>query len=316
MKCIEIDWFYFYTFIAVRLLVVFTAHSFILMCDVLLSIVACCIRFRSTHNSHCSQHTKQFFHLQDILCHLPLICKQTLYVKTFHVMSLGMEEIQVIELGMMDKRKYYPLTFSSALCMRSFLYPFLLIKTRLQIQAGSQIYRGTFDAFYKIWLREGLSGFYRGYWFSCLQLFPSFVYISSYESVRDCLQHRSAGFAGSRPMLSFVSGGVASVVGQTMAVPIDVVTQHLMLMGQRGSVRGCEGDCRADPRLGSLQPIHTFGQTRRSRFGGVAAVMMEVYRRYGVMGFYKGFFVSLMCFAPNSALWWWFYDIYTGTSCR
>uniref|UniRef100_A0A0B6ZS60 Solute carrier family 25 member 44 n=1 Tax=Arion vulgaris TaxID=1028688 RepID=A0A0B6ZS60_9EUPU len=28
------------------------------------------------------------------------------------------------------------------------------------------------------------------------------------------------------------------------------------------------------------------------------------------MGFYKGYFVSLACFAPNSALWWFFYDHY------
>lgn len=219
-------------------------------------------------------------------------------------MSFEMEEIQVIELRMMDKRKYYPLTLVSGICIRSLLYPFALIKTRLQIQRDRSMYRGTFDALYKISSREGLSGLYRGFWVSCLQLFPSMLYITTYETTRHHLAVK-ADIKDTR-VLSFASGGVASIVGQTVAVPLDIVTQHLMLMGRR-----TEGGDSVQRKLARLQTLHVSDEARHSRIGGVAAVIDGVYRQYGPMGFYKGFFVSVMCFAPNSALWWFFYDIYS-----
>ena len=36
----------------------------------------------------------------------------------------------------------------------------------------------------------------------------------------------------------FTAGGCASIVGQTLAVPLDIVTQHLMLMGRREKNKG------------------------------------------------------------------------------
>lgn len=209
----------------------------------------------------------------------------------------------MIELRMMDKRKYYPLTLTSGLCIRSMLYPFMLIKTRLQIQRGKSIYKGTWDAFIKISATEGFRGLYRGYWVSCLQLFPSMVYITSYERIRHTLME-TCNLSNTRA-ISFISGGVASVVGQTMAVPLDIVTQHLMLIGRRTGKEGQEGVQR------KLQALHVSEQARHSRFGGVMSILDSIYRQQGPMGFYKGYFVSLLCFAPNSALWWWFYDIYT-----
>lgn len=206
---------------------------------------------------------------------------------------------------MMDKRKYYPLTLASGVCIRSLLYPFSLIKTRLQIQRGSHIYRGTFDAFVKIATREGVSGLYRGFWVSCLQLFPSMTYITTYEWMRHHLSEKF-GIVDTR-MLSFCSGGVASIIGQTLAVPLDIITQHLMLMG-----RLSEGnDCNVQRKLAMLQKLKVSKEAQHSRFGGVAAVVNGVYNRYGLLGFYKGYFISVMCFAPNSALWWFFYDVYS-----
>ena len=81
-------------------------------------------------------------------------------------MGFEVEEIEVIELHMMDKRKYFPLTLCSGLTIRSLLYPFMLIKTRLQIQRGNTVYKGTFDALFKIRKNEGMSGLYRGFWVS------------------------------------------------------------------------------------------------------------------------------------------------------
>lgn len=220
-------------------------------------------------------------------------------------MSFEEVEISVIELRMMDKRKYYPLTLISGLSIRTILYPFMLIKTRLQIQRGHDLYKGTFDAFVKISRNEGMSGLYRGFWVSCLHLLPSMTYITTYEWIRHHLSSR--GDITDSRVLSFTSGGLASIVGQTFSVPIDIVTQHLMLMGGRTGNSG-----RVKHKLAILQTIEVSQKDMLSRFGAVSAVVKAVYNQDGLMGFYKGYIVSLLCFAPNSALWWFFYDIYSG----
>lgn len=227
-------------------------------------------------------------------------------------MSFEVEEIQVIELKMMDKRKYFPLTLASGLTIRSMLYPFMLIKTRLQIQKGKSVYKGTFDAFLKISVNEGRSGLYRGFWVSCLQLFPSMAYISTYEGTRHYLSEY-VGIQDNR-IRSFVGGGLASLTGQTLAVPIDIITQHLMLMGKREKSKNSDPlstEKRAQIKLSTLQHIQISESASKSRFGAVQAIVRAVYKRDGLLGFYKGYFVSLACFAPNSALWWFFYDSYS-----
>lgn len=52
-------------------------------------------------------------------------------------------------------------------------------------------------------------------------------YISTYESVRHLLSQYSLD---SR-LKALVAGGAASLVGQTIIVPFDVLSQHLMMMG-------------------------------------------------------------------------------------
>ena len=118
-------------------------------------------------------------------------------------MNFEVEEIQVIELSMMDKRKYFPLSLVSGLYIRSLLYPLSLIKTRLQIQKGTSLYSGTADAFVKIARSEGIGGLYRGFWVSCLQLVPSLAYITTYESTRSHLKNNTAS---SSKLRAFIAG--------------------------------------------------------------------------------------------------------------
>lgn len=55
-------------------------------------------------------------------------------------------------------------------------------------------------------------------------------YISTYEGVRHLLnQHKIHS-----NLRALVAGGAASLVGQTIIVPFDVLSQHLMMMGVNG----------------------------------------------------------------------------------
>ncbi|XP_060516524.1 solute carrier family 25 member 44 [Cylas formicarius] len=208
----------------------------------------------------------------------------------------GKDFIKTIEWDMMDKKKFFPLSMLSSFSIRCALYPLTLIKTRLQIQKHSDMYSGMFDAYGKIYKYEGVSGLYKGFWISSVQIVSGVFYISTYEGVRHLLKKQNVD---SR-LRALVAGGAASLVGQTIIVPFDVLSQHLMMMG----IASTERDKLAFNPLG----INT--TQGRSKL----AVTLEITRRIlkidGVVGFYRGYWASLAAYVPNSALWWGFYHLY------
>jgi len=85
---------------------------------------------------------------------------------------------------------------------------------------------GMVDAACKIYKKEGFRGLYHGFWVSSIQVMSGVFYISTYEGVRHLL-----GPTHSPLFLAIAGGGCASVVGQTIIVPFDVISQHLMVLG-------------------------------------------------------------------------------------
>ncbi|XP_023020963.1 solute carrier family 25 member 44 isoform X2 [Leptinotarsa decemlineata] len=202
--------------------------------------------------------------------------------------------IKTIEWDMMDKTKFFPLSMLSSFSVRCALYPLTLIKTRLQIQKRNALYSGMFDAYGKIYRHEGFSGLYRGFWVSSVQIVTGVVYVSTYESVRHVLNQRNINSS----LRALVAGGAASLVGQTIIVPFDVLSQHLMMMG----ITGQEG--KAFNNLGlNLKP-------GRSKFAVTVDLAKHIFKMDGIAGFYRGYWASLSAYVPNSALWWGFYHIY------
>lgn len=79
--------------------------------------------------------------------------------------------IQVIELHMLDLKKFLPLSLVSSLSIRALVYPFTLVKTRIQVQPKNGIYgRKTFRALFQIYSKEGVPGLYRGYVINSVQV--------------------------------------------------------------------------------------------------------------------------------------------------
>ncbi|XP_022902283.1 solute carrier family 25 member 44 [Onthophagus taurus] len=202
--------------------------------------------------------------------------------------------IKNIEWDMMDKTKFFPLSMLSSFSVRCALYPLSLIKTRLQIQKHNVVYSGMFDAYGKILRYEGFAGLYRGFWVSSVQIVSGVFYISTYEGVRHLLAQKHVD---SR-VRALIAGGVASMVGQTIIVPFDVLSQHLMMMGISS-----KGDKMALNTLG----IKDVGQ---GKFTITIELVKQIFRVDGFSGFYRGYVASLAAYVPNSALWWGFYHLY------
>lgn len=102
------------------------------------------------------------------------------------------------------------------------------------------------DAWSKIYRYEGTSGLYRGFWVSTFQIVSGVFYISTYEGVRHVLTRNNADTR----VKSLVAGGCASLVGQTIVVPFDVLSQHLMVLGVV--------NCGKENKVGVVHFIHMF----------------------------------------------------------
>ncbi|XP_037774185.1 solute carrier family 25 member 44-like [Penaeus monodon] len=214
--------------------------------------------------------------------------------------------IRTIEWDMMDKWKFFPLSVLSSFSVRCLLYPFTVVKTRIQIQRHSEVYRGTFDAFRKISQFEGIAGLYRGFWVSAFQLVSGIFYITTYENVRCFLKEE--GVRDSR-LRALVGGGCASLVGQTIIVPFDVISQHMMVLGQRESSGGGGGGGGGRRRGLVVNPLN-IEYKGRGKVTVALDIVKTVYRMDGLRGFYRGYLASISAYVPNSALWWTFYHFY------
>ncbi|XP_005931764.1 solute carrier family 25 member 44a [Maylandia zebra] len=204
--------------------------------------------------------------------------------------------IQIIEWEDLDKRKFYSLGVFMTLTTRATVYPASVIRTRLQVQKGKSLYSGTFDAFCKILRTEGVRGLYRGFMVNTLTLIAGQGYITTYELVRKYVNQ----YSPSNTVKSVVAGGMASLVAQTITVPIDIVSQHLMMQGQGEHLTRF----KAKPKVGLATTKHklSFGQSRD--------ITVQIFSADGFRGFYRGYVASLLTYIPNSALWWPFYHFY------
>ncbi|XP_048473061.1 solute carrier family 25 member 44 isoform X2 [Rhincodon typus] len=200
--------------------------------------------------------------------------------------------VQIIEWDDLDKKKFYCIGVLMTLSLRLTVYPAALIRTRLQIQKGKSYYHGTFDAFLKILQTEGIRGLYRGFLVNTLTLISGQGYITTYELVRVYV----ANYSNSNAIKSLVAGGTASLVAQSIIVPIDIISQHLMIAGHK-------------EHLGRFKLSATEGKYKQA-FGQTQEVITQIFRLDGPKGFYRGYLASLMTYIPNSAVWWPFYHFY------
>ncbi|XP_077085425.1 solute carrier family 25 member 44b [Siphateles boraxobius] len=203
--------------------------------------------------------------------------------------------IQIIEWEDLDKRKFYSFGVFMTMAIRATVYPATLIRTRLQVQKGKSLYTGTYDAFCKILRAEGLRGLYRGFMVTTFTLISGQAYITTYELVRKYVSN----YSKDNSLKSVVAGGSASLVAQSITVPIDVISQHLMMQGQGEHLTRFK-----------IKPETGFDAKRSVFFGQTRCIIGQIFAADGIRGFYRGYVASLLTYIPNSAVWWPFYHFY------
>jgi len=209
--------------------------------------------------------------------------------------------ITTVEWDMLDKRRYYPLSMMSSFTVRCFLYPLTLIRTRLQVQHQNAVYKGTIDAYRQISKSEGIRGLYRGFWIANFQVVSGVCYISTYEMARHQLE--THGIKDNR-VKALVGASLASIVGQTVIVPFDVISQHIMVLGLKQAPAAAT---TTSMRSASPLAINTVG---RAKWEVTLDITRTIYRRDGLRGFYRGYLAALCNYVPSSASWWTFYSLY------
>eukprot|EP00057_Strongylocentrotus_purpuratus_P011066 XP_011665540.1 PREDICTED: solute carrier family 25 member 44 [Strongylocentrotus purpuratus] len=192
--------------------------------------------------------------------------------------------IRIIEWDDMDKRKFFGFGAMLSFAVRTSVYPSHLIKTRLQMQHQNSLYKGTWDALKKIIKYEGVRGFYKGFGVNLISIGSEQMYILSYEMMRNACVNMD------NTPRTLIAGGFASLVSQTIRVPVDVLSQKTMMLGLA---------------------IDAKTVAKQVRFNDVYRLAQETYHSHGFFGFYRGYVASLLTFVPNSALWWTFYHNYT-----
>lgn len=215
---------------------------------------------------------------------------------------------------------------TSACVATTATYPFDLLRTRFAIQAtpgNPKVYTSLYDAIFKIYKQEGFSGFFRGVTPAVMAMVPYMgVFFTSYEHIRQIMvyihpprspsinpnisdsQENKISIDGHRESISqmaitwiqtaldnsngAVAGLIAGAIAKTSLFPLDVVRKRLQV----------QGPTRQKYLSGTI-PLYP-----RNPF--LTAIM--IVRTEGLLGLYKGLFVSIIKSAPASAITMWTYE--------
>lgn len=166
----------------------------------------------------------------------------------------------------------------------SVTYPLDLLRTRFAAQGPDKIYSGLLGAMRDIAQHEGNRGFFRGLTAANGQIIPYMgLFFSSYE-----LFHQAIGGA-TLPFSSgdAIAGVLASVFSKTAVFPLDLVRKRLQVQGPTRE-----------------KYIHT----NIPEYRGVFRSLVQINRKEGFRGMYRGLTVSLMKTAPASAITMYVYE--------
>ncbi|KAI4346710.1 hypothetical protein L6164_007583 [Bauhinia variegata] len=192
--------------------------------------------------------------------------------------SFGQTEINWDKL---DKTKFYVVGAGIFTGITVALYPVSVVKTRLQVATKDTVERNAFSVIKGLLRTDGVPGLYKGFGTVITGAIPArIIFLTFLETTKVSAFRLLEPFRLSETTQAAIANGVAgmasSLFAQAVFVPIDVVSQKLMVQGYAGNVK----------------------------YSGGLDVARKVIRSDGIRGLYKGFGLSIMTYSPSSAVWW------------
>ncbi|KMT18671.1 hypothetical protein BVRB_2g028000 [Beta vulgaris subsp. vulgaris] len=192
--------------------------------------------------------------------------------------TFGQTEINWDKL---DKTKFYVVGAGLFTGITVALYPVSVTKTRLQVASRDTADRNAFSVIKGILKTDGVPGLYRGFGTVITGAIPArIIFLTALETTKVAAFRMVEPLKLSEPSQAAIANGIAGMTGslcaQAVFVPVDVVSQKLMVQGYSGY----------------------------ATYNGGLDVVRKVVKSDGVRGLYRGFGLSVMTYAPSSAVWW------------
>ncbi|CAI8591940.1 unnamed protein product [Vicia faba] len=192
--------------------------------------------------------------------------------------SFGQAEINWDKL---DKTKFYVVGAGLFTGVTVALYPVSVVKTRLQVATKGAVEKNAFSVAKGLLKTDGIPGLYKGFGTVITGAIPArIIFMSVLETTKVYAFKMVKPFGLSETTQAAVANGFAgmtsSVFAQSVFVPIDVVSQKLMVQGYSG----------------------------HAKYSGGLDVARKIIRSDGIKGLYRGFGLSVVTYAPSSAVWW------------
>jgi len=193
-----------------------------------------------------------------------------------------------VDWDSLDKQKFFVNGAFIFTGLTGCLFPLTVIKTRMMAldDANYRGFRGVYITGRDVVRADGYRGLYKGFGTVVGGLIPGrILYLGVLEATKKGVgsfleaydSNLSEPFVASTS--SFVAGGCASLSGQLITVPVDVISQRQMIQKTGKALSGFD-------------------------------VAKSIVARDGVGGMYRGLGASIVTFVPSSAIWWSSYGAY------
>ncbi|XP_071711062.1 uncharacterized protein [Rutidosis leptorrhynchoides] len=181
----------------------------------------------------------------------------------------------------LDKTKFYVVGAGIFSGLTVGLYPIFVVKTRMQVATKNSLEKSAYAIARGLLRTDGIPGLYKGFGTVIMGAIPARVlFLTVLETTKVAAFKVVEPLKISDPTKAALANGFAgmttAILSQSVFVPIDVISQRLMVQGYSG---------------------HT-------SYNGGLDVARKVLKQDGIRGLYRGFGLSLMTSTPSSAVWW------------
>lgn len=163
-------------------------------------------------------------------------------------------------------------------------YPLDLLRTRFAAQGKSKVYLSISHSIRSIYTEEGLKGFYRGINASIIQIMP---YIGTvflvYESSKKYISNSNYLI----PFSDILPGIISGTVGKTIVFPLDLIRKRLQVQGPTRT-----------KYFYKYIPV----------YNKIIKTGIDIIKSEGILGLYKGWWISVLKTAPSTAITLWVYE--------